>query len=550
MRYTIASLLEKAVKADVSGKDGPDYFVWVDKFPAQVVLLATQIRWSERIDSGLRQFNGIQKSLIDSQSSLPNILNEIEETLHILANRVLLDLPGDRRKKYEQLITELVHQRDVTRDLIAKHVVSEMDFEWLYQMRFYWNPENPELMRKLEIKISRASFYYGFEYLGVAEKLVQTPLTDRCYLTLTEALHARLGGNPFGPAGTGKTESVKALGAQLGRFVLVFNCDETFNFQAMGRIFVGLCQTGAFGCFDEFNRLEERILSAVSQQILIIQAGLSQNSSEIKLIGKSVKLHSNVGIFVTMNPGYAGRSELPDNLKQLFRGVAMMQPNRQLIAQVMLYSQGFATAEHISDKIVLLFSLCKDQLSNQTHYDFGLRALKAVLRSAGRLKRDVQSDKNGNCENEDVSNIISTEELRISEQDLLLRSLQGTIIPKLVPEDVILFESLLQSVFPSVNKAIISEETLIYAIKTICEPDFYCMDNCWLEKLLQLHTIQDIHHGIIIVGPSGSGKTSAWRILLEAMEKSDGVKSESYIINPKAINKDALYGVLDPTTLE
>jgi len=104
--------------------------------------------------------------------------------------------------------------------------------------------------------------------LGVGEKLVQTPLTDRCYLTLTQAMHWRMGGSPFGPAGTGKTESVKALGAQLGRYVLVFNCDETFDGNAMNRIFVGLCQVGAWGCFDEFNRLEERMLSAVSQTIL------------------------------------------------------------------------------------------------------------------------------------------------------------------------------------------------------------------------------------------------------------------------------------------
>jgi len=113
--------------------------------------------------------------------------------------------------------------------------------------------------------MANSHFYYGFEYIGVGEKLVQTPLTDWCYLTLTQALHWRLGGSPFGPAGTGKTESVKALGSLLGLFVLVFNCDETFDGNAMGRIFVGLCQVGAWGCFDEFNRLEERTLSTVSQ---------------------------------------------------------------------------------------------------------------------------------------------------------------------------------------------------------------------------------------------------------------------------------------------
>jgi dynein heavy chain 1 len=83
----------------------------------------------------------------------------------------------------------------------------------------------------------------------------------------------------------------------------------------MGRIFVGLCQVGAWGCFDEFNRLEERMLSAVSQQILLIQTGLRELVSKIELMNRDVKLNPAMGIFVTMNPGYAGRSNLPDNLK-------------------------------------------------------------------------------------------------------------------------------------------------------------------------------------------------------------------------------------------
>ncbi len=97
----------------------------------------------------------------------------------------------------------------------------------------------------------------------------------------------------------GKTESVKALGLQLGRFVLVFCCDETFDFRAVGRIFVGLCQVGAWGCFDEFNRLEERILSSVSQQVQSIQQGLvalaTNPQSEIELLGKTLRLNPNIG---------------------------------------------------------------------------------------------------------------------------------------------------------------------------------------------------------------------------------------------------------------
>ena len=110
-------------------------------------------------------------------------------------------------------------------------VSSPKSFDWLCQMRFYFDPKNPSVLEQLSIQMANAKFHYGFEYLGVQDKLVQTPLTDRCYLTMTQALEARLGGSPFGPAGTGKTESVKALGHQMGRFVLVFNCDETFDFQ-------------------------------------------------------------------------------------------------------------------------------------------------------------------------------------------------------------------------------------------------------------------------------------------------------------------------------
>jgi dynein heavy chain 1, cytosolic len=547
MRQTLSSLLEDAVRSYPSDSNADWYLKWVAEYPAQVVILATQVHWSRSVETALKSGGG---------NELQTVQQSIDKVLRILSERVLVDLKNDVRKKYEQLITELVHQKSVTRRLIQAGVVSADDFRWLYHMRYYFYPSELDPLKKLSIKISNASFSYGFEYLGVGERLVQTPLTERCYLTLTQALDFGMGGNPFGPAGTGKTESVKALGSQLGRFVLVFNCDEHFDFQAMGRIFVGLCQVGAWGCFDEFNRLEERVLSAVSQQILAIQTGVSTlkksieassssatptSTTSIELLGKSVRVHPDVGIFVTMNPGYAGRSNLPDNLKQLFRSIAMVAPDRELIAEVMLFSQGITIAEQISSKVVLLFNLCEDQLSKQPHYDFGLRALKSVLVSAGQLKRKLTNGR------QDTSDRIILEQL---ETKALIGSISDTILPKLVAHDVAVFETLLKGVFPGIEMPMVEEEALRSRIVQLAEERGLVAHKGWIEKALQLYQVMQLRHGVMLVGPSGTGKSSAWRVLLDALEAVDGKKGEAHVIDPKAISKEHLYGVLDNTTLE
>mmetsp|Transcript_20676 Transcript_20676/g.31607 ORF Transcript_20676/g.31607 Transcript_20676/m.31607 type:complete len:179 (+) Transcript_20676:658-1194(+) len=169
-----------------------------------------------------------------------------------------------QRKIIVALVTTDVHARDIIEELKADNVSSVNDFKWVKQLRYYWEDDNDEC----KIKQVSATLNYGYEYMGATSRLVITPLTDRCWITISNALHIKLGANPAGPAGTGKTESTKDLAKAIAIQCIVFNCSDQVDYIMMGRLFSGLCQQGCWTCLDEFNRIDIEVLSVIAQQLL------------------------------------------------------------------------------------------------------------------------------------------------------------------------------------------------------------------------------------------------------------------------------------------
>ena len=250
-------------------------------------------------------------------------------------------------------------------------------------------------------------------------------------MTLGAALFTRRGGNPLGPAGTGKTETVKDFGKALARYVIVFNCSDGVDFTMTGKMLSGLAQTGAWACLDEFNRIEVEVLSVVATQISTLMQAIKEQRRRFTFLGADIRLIATCGVFVTMNPGYAGRSELPDNLKAIVRPVSMMVPDFALIAEIMMFSEGFSIARVLAKKMIAIMELSQQQLSKQDHYDYGLRSFVIpIARAAGALKR-LDPD--------------------ASEEVIMYRTMLDLIKPKLVYLDLPLFMALLSDLFPGVE---------------------------------------------------------------------------------------------------
>ena len=181
--------------------DGTQRDKWLFDYPAHPVLTIDMVMWTEGVSHAIREIQSGREN-----TALQTFLDFSERQLRSMIRLVRGKLTPLNRSMMGALIVLDVHNKTVVESMMKSKVDNINHFDWTKQLRYYWEEltekdgspvsNNDDTGSDVFCRQTNTRFRYGYEYLGNGPRLVITPLTDKCYMTLTGALHLNFGGNP------------------------------------------------------------------------------------------------------------------------------------------------------------------------------------------------------------------------------------------------------------------------------------------------------------------------------------------------------------------
>ncbi|XP_041355189.1 dynein gamma chain, flagellar outer arm-like isoform X3 [Gigantopelta aegis] len=563
------------------------------KYPAQVCRMGMLFFWTRECEVGITEVKYDRKALQMTLRKHITTTNKLSSVLTKGAWKTIDDpmLPM-HKNRLECMITQSLYLRDTLDIIVTRKLREVTDFEWRRSIRCYLQPVEEEV--EPLIWILDTSYEYGNEFYGSNVGVAITPVSERCFLTMSQALSQCQGTCFIGPTNVGKTENIKGLANILGNFIGMFQCSAFFDPVSIGKIVQGMAMDGCWGCFDESHNLNREAMAVLLDHVQCILSALKCKQGFMSLLdGQEIPVRKTVGIFMTAD-SLAGppspSAAMPINVGESFRMVTLMKPDFSQILKAKCAALGFRSPAVLSSRLKVMTELVKDQLPQQFHHHFTISALVGTLKRAAQKRRLIRDDKTSDRQEkkEDTSRSNSqaseatssrpaaaamaatSSKIGLSaqrkpgtpnplsaavkqEHALVCQTLEEIIGPRLTAKSMGLFKTILKDCFsglpepPSVQN-ITSAKSRGIEMETLLENKAQDVglvpSKPFISKCLQLHNLYQAYHGIIVAGPPGSGKTSVIETLVESLCTSPRGMSRSSMSSKTSTQTEIIHKLL------
>ncbi|XP_052089132.1 uncharacterized protein LOC127725852 isoform X10 [Mytilus californianus] len=575
---------------------------WASKYPAQVCKIGMLYFWTKECEIGISEIKYDRKALHGALKRYSIHTSKLTSVLMRGAWRTIEEpmLPV-HKSRLECMVAQSLYLRDVLENMCNRKLRESTDFEWRRSVRCYYHPVATEAddlkstmgedtasqtsLTDLHIKeeyepliwILDSSYHYSNEFYGAEPGVALTPVTERCFLTMSQAINNVQGSHIVGPGGVGKTETVKGLANLFGKFLMLVQCSPESDTSGMGKIVQGTAMDGCWACFDESQNLNNLSMSIVLDFVTSVLSALKSRHSYASLSnGQEINLKKGLALHMTSNASVRHPScRMPNYVSAIFRTVSLVKPDYCLVLKAKCASHGFKVPNILGVRLKTLSDLTINQLPPEVHHLFGIATWAGVLKKAAIKKRLVKDDKYqdkidarreetsrsesqasdnvaqikaGNPMSQQMSVTMAPSSMKFGgamtatqrkmgtpnpmtlaakmEHSLVCQTIREVICPRMTDENNKVFKNILDDVFTGLPDAPQLKNThsarsrgidIELALKHKAVDKGLSAHDPWISRCKQLYEISQVYHGVIVAGPPGSGKTSCIQTLVDAL---------------------------------